>query len=71
MNLMLSAHAKGLGTCAQGAVGIYDDIVRKEFDVPKGYELLYGIAVGYPSEDHVNRFKAPRLSPQEIKVSPR
>jgi nitroreductase len=39
-NLMLSAHAHGLGTCAQGAVAILDDVVRKEFDIPKGYRLL-------------------------------
>jgi nitroreductase len=69
MNLMLSAHSKGLGTCAQGAVGIYDDMVRKEFEVPEGYELLYGIAVGYPSKDHVNAFKAPRFEPADIKVA--
>jgi nitroreductase len=58
-----------LGTCAQGAVGIYDDIVREEFNVPDGYELLYGIALGYPSKDSVNDFAAPRLEPKDIKVS--
>ncbi len=69
MNLMLGAHARGLGTCAQGAVGIYDDIVREEFNVPDGYELLYGISLGYPSKDPVNAFAAPRLEPKDIKVS--
>jgi nitroreductase len=69
MNLMLGAHARGIGTCAQGAVGIYDDIVRDEFNVPDGYELLYGIALGYPSKDSVNDFAAPRLEPKDIKVS--
>jgi nitroreductase len=33
-NLMLSAHAHGLGTCAQGAVNIWDDVIRNEFDIP-------------------------------------
>lgn len=66
MNLMLSAHARGLGTCAQGALGIYDDIVRSEFEIPEGYELLYGIALGYPSDNIVNSFAAPRLTPAEI-----
>lgn len=69
MNLMLGAHARGLGTCAQGAVGIYDDIVRKEFNIPEGYELLYGVALGYPSKHPVNDFAAPRLTPDEIKLS--
>ncbi len=65
-NLMLSAHAHGLGTCAQGAVGIWDDVVRKEFDVPKDYRLLCGLAIGYPTDAPVNAFKAHRLSVDEI-----
>jgi nitroreductase len=70
-NLMLSAHAHGLGTCAQGAVAIWDDVVRKEFDIPKGYRLLCGIALGYPSGSPVNDFKANRLDIEEITVNPR
>lgn len=68
MNLMLGAHARGLGTCAQGALSIYDDIVRSEFDVPYGYELLYGVALGYPSDDKANSFAAPRFKPADITV---
>jgi len=70
-NLMLSAHAHGLGTCAQGAVAIWDDVVRKEFDVPKGYRLLCGIALGYPSDSSVNQFKANRINVDELIVKPR
>ena len=70
-NLMLSAHAHGLGTCAQGAVAIWDDVVRKEFGIPKGYRLLCGIALGYPSGSPVNDFKANRLDIEEITVNPR
>jgi nitroreductase len=70
-NLMLSAHAHGLGTCAQGAVAIWDDVVRKEFDVPKGYRLLCGIALGYPSDSPVNDFKANRIDVDELIVKPR
>ena len=65
-NLMLSAHALGLGTCAQGAVGIWDDVVRREFEVSKDYRLLCGIAIGYPSDKPVNSFKAHRLSVEEL-----
>jgi hypothetical protein len=46
-------------------------MVRKEFEVPDGYELLYGIALGYPSKDHVNSFKAQRFEPADIKVAPK
>jgi nitroreductase len=67
-NLMLGAHARGLGTCAQGAVALWADPIRKEFSIPKGYKLLCGIAVGYPSDDKVNGFRAERLPIEEIKL---
>ena len=70
-NLMLSAHAHGLGTCAQGAVAIWDDVVRKEFNVPKGYRLLCGISLGYPSDSPVNNFKANRIDVEELTLKPR
>jgi nitroreductase len=70
-NLALSAHAHGLGTCAQGAVAIWDDVVRKEFDIPKGYRLLCGIALGYPSDSPVNDFKANRLEVENLTLKPR
>ncbi len=65
---MLSAHARGLGTCAQGAVSIWADAVDREFYVPKGYKLLYGVAIGYPSDAAVNDFGANRIGAEEIKL---
>ena len=65
-NLMLSAHSKGLGTCAQGSVAVWEDAVRKEFQINKNYSLLCGICVGYPSESNVNEFGANRIGPSEI-----
>ena len=65
-NLMLSAHAHGLGTCAQGAVVIWDDVVRKEFEVSTDYRLLTGLAIGYPTDASVNSFGAHRIPPSEI-----
>ena len=70
-NLMLSAHAHGLGTCAQGAVAIWDDVVRKEFEIPKDYRLLCGIALGYPSDSPINDFKANRIGVEELTLKPR
>lgn len=69
-NLILSAHAHGLGTCPQGAVGIWDDVVRKEFEIPKNYRLLCGIAIGYPSDSTANQFQANRIPAQEIVAKP-
>ncbi len=70
-NLILSAHARGLGTCLQGAVIIWDDVIRKEFDVPKDYKLLTGLAIGYPKDSHINKFGAHRLSPSAVIIPPR
>ncbi|MEY4319655.1 MAG: hypothetical protein RL378_759, partial [Actinomycetota bacterium] len=70
-NLMLSAHARGLGTCAQGALAVWSDPVKAEFDVPKHYKLLCGIALGYPSKDTVNSFRAERLPIADITLKPR
>ena len=70
-NLMLSAHSYGLGTCAQGAVAIWDDVVRKEFDISKDYRLLCGIAIGYPSDSPVNSFQAHRIDIEELVLNPK
>ena len=67
-NLILSAHSKGLGTCPQGAVAVWEDAVRKEFDISKNYSLLCGICLGYPSENKINSFNANRPMPAEIIV---
>jgi len=70
-NLMLSAHGHRLGTCAQGAVNIWDDVVRKEFDIPKDYRLLCGMAIGYPSDSPVNSFRAHRIGADEVLLKPK
>lgn len=70
-NLILSARAQGLGTCLQGAVIIWDDVVRREFDVPKDYRLLTGLAIGYPKDSDINKFQAHRLDPSEVIIAPR
>ena len=70
-NLILSAHSHGLGTCAQGAVAVWDDVVRKEFKIPKDYRLLCGIAIGYPSDSPVNAFQAHRIDVSEMVVLPK
>jgi nitroreductase len=70
-NLMLSAHAHGLGSCTQGAVAIWDGVVRKEFEISNDYRLLCGIAIGYPSDSPVNKFEANRIGVEELTVKPR
>ena len=65
-NLMLSAHARGLGTCAQGAVNIWDDVIRAEYEISRDYRLLCGIAIGYPSNAKVNSFQANRIDVSDL-----
>jgi nitroreductase len=67
-NLMLSAHAHGLGTCAQGVLGLWADVIREEFEVPAEYKLVYGMSLGYPSDHVVNQFGAERLPIAEILI---
>ena len=68
-NIVLSAHAHGLGSCAQGAYSIWEDAIRAEFDIPEQYGYLYGIALGYPSDSKANSFQAERIDVSEIKIS--
>lgn len=59
--LMLSATSRGLGTCAQGALGLWDKPVAKYFDIPKGYQLLCGISLGYPTDEPVNQYRPSKI----------
>jgi nitroreductase len=67
-NLLLSAHARGLGACAQGMLAIWPKPVRSEFTVPKHYKLVFGVSLGYPSDSSVNDFEAERLPIDQIVI---
>lgn len=68
-NIMLSATSKGLGTCPQGALNLWREPVDNYFDVPRGYELVCGLSLGYPSEHKVNSYRPEKLSLEELLVS--
>jgi len=65
-NLMLSAKARGLGTCAQGFLAFWSKPIRQEFDIPRGYKLLCGISVGYPAATEINDFVPPTTAVAEL-----
>jgi nitroreductase len=67
--MMLAAKARGIGTCSQGYLGNYPDIVKAEFDIPEEYALVCGMSVGYPSDHPINSWRAERLPIEELKVS--
>lgn len=56
--IMLSAQAHGVGTCALGVLATWRSPIDAEFDVPKHYKLITGLALGYPTDAQVNDFRA-------------
>ncbi|MGJ8679498.1 nitroreductase [Paraglaciecola sp.] len=69
-SLMLAATDKGLGTCPQGALGMWRTPLEKHFDIPNGYKLVCGLALGYPKEDEiVNQYRPDKLDLNEFIIS--
>jgi len=56
--LVLSAQAHGVGSCALGVLATWRHPIDAEFEVPRHYKLVTGLALGYPSEAGVNDFRA-------------
>ena len=50
-NMILAAHALGLGTCWIGSYGsTYEERVKEILDIPKDKRLLSILSVGFPAE---------------------
>lgn len=49
--LMLAFTARGIASCAQGALGLFPDVAREHLEVPNNYKLLFGISFGYEDRD--------------------
>ena len=47
--LLLALTARGVGTCVQVSIAGYPDIVREQLDIPAEFNILCGLAVGYPT----------------------
>jgi nitroreductase len=45
--LMLALTARGIASCAQGALALYPPIVREHLGVSDDYRLMFGISFGY------------------------
>lgn len=65
-SLMLLATDHGLGTCAQGALGIWRKPLDKFFDIPTEYKLVCGMALGYPSDEKVNEYRPEKLALNDL-----
>lgn len=57
--LMLAMTARGIASCAQGALGLYPDIVRTTLGLPPTQRLLFGVSFGY--EDKQDKANAARV----------
>jgi nitroreductase len=64
-NLMLSAHARGLGTCWVGSPMLWlgDPAVKAELGLPKDLEPVSAICLGYPKKVTPAPASPPRASP--------
>lgn len=66
-SVMLAATALGLGTCTQGALAEYPDIVREELGIGGEKVLLCGMALGYEeTEAPVNGYRTGRIGMDEF-----
>ncbi|MDR3453442.1 MAG: nitroreductase [Rhodoferax sp.] len=45
--LMLALTARGIASCAQGALGLYPSIVREQLGLSAQHRLLFGVSFGY------------------------
>jgi nitroreductase len=57
--LMLALTARGIASGAQGALGLFPEIIRERLGISPNYKLLFGISFGY--EDHNVKANAARV----------
>lgn len=67
--LMVSARARGLHTCPQGAWRHFDRVVMEHLEAPAHERLVCGLALGHADEaDVVNRYRPERVPVDEFVV---
>lgn len=70
-SLMLAATENGLGSCAQGALGLYRSPIEKHFKIPENYHLLCGVALGYETDHPVNQFQPEKMKANDLMIESR
>jgi nitroreductase len=45
--IMLALTARGIASCAQGALGLFPDIIREQLGIAPDCKLLFGVSFGY------------------------
>ncbi|GAA5136042.1 nitroreductase [Alloalcanivorax gelatiniphagus] len=70
--LMLAAVDEGLGSCAQGALGLWRSPLERHFEIPSHYQLLCGLSLGYPDLGApINRFRPEKLPAASLTLARR
>lgn len=61
--LCLAALEEGLGSCILTHLVLYASVVREELAIPKGKNIVMGVALGYEdTAAHINHFRSQRES---------
>lgn len=65
-SFMLLACEKGLASCAQGYWRMYNEPLARQLALPKGYQVAFGIALGYEDEGAaINQWRSTRAPADE------
>ena len=65
-SLMLLASEKGLATCAQGFWRNYSDFVSQHLALPEGYQIAFGMALGYEdTAAPINQWRSSRAQVED------
>ncbi len=65
-NLLLCAYDLGLGSCWMMMPLQYGEVFRRRFGAPESSYLVSVIALGYPTDSEINRFKSSRDSLEKV-----
>lgn len=65
--LLLAFTSRGIGTCAQGALGLYPSIIRDHLGIDASHRIIFGISFGY--EDVAAPANATRVGRVPLDIS--
>ncbi len=66
MSLMLAATDLGVDSIPAYELVKYPYILRDNLPIPEDEDIIMDIALGYESDEHINKYESPRLDLDEI-----
>ncbi len=65
--ICLAAQGVGVDTFIAGSLVSQPDVLRRELDIPDNFNIITGIALGYPNPDNIiNTYRSPRRPLDEV-----